>query len=114
VISKRAFVIATLRRASYRWPARTEAMRLARVERGLYKCAMCTKVHTRSNIQLDHILPVISLKGFKTWDEYIDRLLCDPEGFQVLCRPCHDAKTKGENSLRKQLTKSTRKVKLKK
>ena len=37
----KSFVIATLRRASYRWYSRTEALKNARVSRGLYKCESC-------------------------------------------------------------------------
>ena len=55
---------------------------------------------------LDHIEPVIGLSGFQRgswdWDEYINRLFCDEEGFQVLCAGCHQSKTYLEDQLRKE------------
>ena len=95
------FIIATLRRASYRWSARTEAMRLARIERGLYKCAHCKGEFKRKQVHVDHINPVIDIKkGFTNWDDFINRLFCKVEQFQVLCEQCHSAKTSTERSLR--------------
>lgn len=120
------FVKNTLRRASYRWPPRDEAIRLARVARGFYKCSHCeVDTFKRQDVELDHIEPVIPIKGgFTTWDEYITRLFPQANGYQVLCKTCHGAKTMIEDTLRaeynaiakkeekeqKKLAKSTKKV----
>ena len=99
----RSFIIATLRRASYRWFGRSEALKLARVERGMYTCAMCKGVFKKKDTQLDHIQPIIDPKeGFVDWNTYIPRLFCAPELYQVLCRVCHKSKTFTENSIRKE------------
>lgn len=97
----KSFVIATLRKASYRWYSRTEALKRARVERGLYKCEQCQAVHKKAEVQLDHVLPVIPLTGWEGWDSFINRLLCTPDNFQVLCSVCHGVKTKIEGEIRK-------------
>lgn len=99
---QKSFVIATLRRASYRWPARNEAIKKARIERGLYICNGCKQIFSSKQIQIDHIEPIIPVdKGFTTWDDYIKRLFCDADGFQVLCKDvCHAAKSKIESELR--------------
>ena len=95
------WLIAQLRRISYRWPPRNEAMKKARVDRGQYKCAKCKKVFHRSLIQLDHIKPVVDPKtGFTTWDKFIKRLFCGEDGFQVLCKDCHKKKTEKEDKTR--------------
>lgn len=96
------FLIPTLRRASYRWSGRSEALKLARVSRGLYKCAACSFLFGNKDIQLDHIHPIIPLDGigFTNWDTYIKRLLCTANGYQVLCVSCHGIKTTVENNLR--------------
>lgn len=98
---KTNFIKNSLRRASYRWPARNEALKSARVERGLYRCAMCQLTFKRDQVQIDHIIPVIDIKeGHTTWDKYIERLFCDQNGFQICCITCHDIKTSQEDKLR--------------
>lgn len=100
-VNKKTWIMSTLRRASYRWPARNEAEKLGRVDRGLYKCAMCEGSFRSKEYAIDHIKPVISLKdGFTSWDEVIETLFCDIEGFQILCHACHDQKTAIEDTMR--------------
>jgi hypothetical protein len=95
------FIKGLLRRGSFHWRARTEAMTAARVERGKYKCATCEDLFGPKEVALDHIQPVVDPKaGFTTWDDYIARLFCAAEGFQVICNSCHDAKTLIEDQMR--------------
>lgn len=96
------FVIAALRRASYRWPARTEAMTAARVERGVYMCNCCNGLFGRKEIQVDHIVPIVPVEGWDSWEGFINRLYCEPSGLQILDKSCHKSKTFLENELRKQ------------
>jgi hypothetical protein len=99
--NRATFVKGILRRASFHWKARDEALKRSRVDRGKYKCEMCEGIFPRQDVELDHIYPVIDpQKGFTTFDEYIERLFCDIDGFQVICEPCHDAKTLIEDQLR--------------
>lgn len=97
----RAFIVASLRRSSLWWVYRNLALKAARIERGLYKCACCGKVFPKKEIRLDHIIPVVRLSGFSGWEDYINRMFPKAEGFQVLCLGCNDQKTKEENLLRK-------------
>lgn len=93
-----------LRRLSYQWPPRKEAIRNARVERGRYKCASCDNIFGPKEIQLDHKIPVVDEEiGFVDWNTYIERLFCDESNFQVLCKPCHESKTFFEQEIRKQV-----------
>jgi len=95
------FIKGLLRRGTFHWRARTEAMTAARVERGRYKCATCGDLFGPKEVALDHTLPVVDPKvGFTTWDDYINRLFCPAEGFQVLCHGCHDNKTLIEDAMR--------------
>lgn len=98
-----------------RWPPLNQARAAARIERGLYKCAGCGEVVPTSivttlkngkvkrvkNVLVDHIIPIVPTTGFDSWDNVIDRLFCDVDGFQVLCKACHDAKTLEETGERK-------------
>ncbi len=93
-----------LRRASYAWPPRKDAIKNARVARGQYKCATCENIFGPKQIQLDHTMPVIDPhQGFTTWDDYINRLFCAEAGFNVMCKGCHSVKTQFENEIRKQV-----------
>lgn len=98
---RKSFIVSTLRRSSYRWYGRYEAMKRARIERGLYRCNVCKGAFKNKEINLDHILPVVPLTGFDTWEGYLDRLFCEPEGMQVLCKTCHDIKCSLEREERK-------------
>lgn len=100
--SRITFAKGALRRASLGWPPISEAKRLARTERGRYLCAMCKETFGPKEIEVDHISPVIDImKGFTTWDDYINRLFCDVDGLACLCRTCHDSKTQSEVQMRK-------------
>ena len=112
---KKAFIIAGLRRLSYRWPPRYAVQKAARVSRGIYKCALCEKLTPKKQMRMDHIEPVINpLTGLTTWDCYISRLLVDEIGWQYICKPCHDVKTKGENVIRRKKKSTKGKVKKRK
>jgi hypothetical protein len=92
-----AYVRSVLRNASLKWPARYLADKQASVGWGQKKCAACKKLIPARLRKLDHISPVVDpAMGFQGWDVYINRLLVYPEGWQVLCPTCHDAKTKEE------------------
>ena len=91
-----------LRRASYRHSARSEALRKARVARNTYTCAACNKLFPNKEVNVDHIDPVVPITGFTTWDDYIARLFCGPEGLQVLCDQDHSTKSKQENAQRRE------------
>jgi len=118
--SFKTWIIWTLRKASYRWPARSAAFRKAaatlrefktnwgidpkavnRRVRNFYWCKLCTQVFPRKLVSADHITPVIDpFRGFVDWNEYIKRLFCSADGFQILCKQCHDDKTKRERKVR--------------
>lgn len=104
-LNVKAFVIASLRRASYRWPPREEARRRVKVDRNQYRCEKCNKIFTRKETKIDHIKPVVDVTGFESFDKYIERLFCDVSGFQILCKKDHDEKTKEENQIRRNVKK---------
>ena len=103
------FVRWTLRHASFRWPPRGEAMKLARVDRGLYTCASCKGSFKNKEVRLDHIQPVVPTMPQidpsgraipQSIGEYVLRMFPPKEGLQVLCSNCHATKTKLENEQR--------------
>jgi 5-methylcytosine-specific restriction endonuclease McrA len=108
----RSFVTSALRAASRRWPPKYTALKAAFVGKKVnvksgkmamhYKCSSCKKHFVAADVQVDHIEPVVDpVKGFQTWDIFIDRIFCEIENLQVLCKPCHKIKTDQEKDDRK-------------
>lgn len=109
-VNLKTWLTPKLRRLSYQWPPRKETKRAGKVSRGRYKCAACEEDFHYSQISLDHVDPVIDPEaGFTDWQDYITRLFCSMEGFQILCHQCHDIKTELENDLRKDIKEELKK-----
>lgn len=107
-----SFIKSALRSASVRWPPRYETLADAFVgvktnpktgrQAKHYECAMCVGHFPQKDVQVNHKEPVIPTSGFTSWDEVIERLFCEKEGLEVLCKPCHKAITALENKERKE------------
>lgn len=119
------FVKYTLRRASFSWPPRGQALRAARTTQKInpatgrlcwhVACASCKSEMLEKEGRLDHDKPVVSLKEEEMYGVSIDsstraifylgtylfRMFPEANGFKVLCEQCHTTKTKGENSARR-------------
>ncbi len=97
------FLIPKLRSASYRWKFRSDAIKRARKERGIYECAMCQGRFKNGEFIVDHIEPVVPLDGWDglNWTQYVTRMFCATDGFQILCKPCSTVKTDMEVQIRK-------------
>lgn len=96
------FLMRQLRKISYLWAPRNQALQRAKVSWGKYKCRACQEIYPRKEIAIDHIKPVVDpAQGFITWDDHIARLFCDINGFQILCKECHKEKTNRENAIRR-------------
>lgn len=107
-----SFIRGGLRVLSRKYPQRYEALKRAFIGKRLdkitgkmsnrYRCAGCAKMFKLTDVQVDHIDPVVSVKdGFIDWNIYISRMFCDADGLQVLCSECHSIKTKNEREQRK-------------
>lgn len=106
-INLKTWLIPKLRRLSFMWPPRNEAKKLARVERGKYKCNICQNIFGPKEVVLDHIIPVVNPEdGWQDFGVFIESLFCKVEGFQTICIKCHDIKTENENKIRKEVKKS--------
>lgn len=111
----RSFIMSALRRAQ--WPVKYEAIKRAYVKDGinpktgrkckLHKCESCGNLFPQSQMAADHIHPVVPIEGFQhkqlleyDWNELIQRLYCEADGFQALCKECHKEKTAQERASR--------------
>jgi hypothetical protein len=94
----------TLRKLSLRWPPRAEAKKKRRrlytgPKKGNlkweYQCDACRDWFPDSQIEMDHITKCGSC-NYDAIAEFIVRLFCDSDGYQVLCLTCHSIKTFAE------------------
>lgn len=105
---KKSWIKNAIRRASYKFPPRYTTKTLARVERNKYKCGICGELKTNKEVQLDHKEPVINPEtGFVDWNDFVERMFPDLDGWQLLCSECHEAKSIAENAIRRQKKMST-------
>lgn len=59
-----------------------------------YQCLICKNWFPEKNIEVDHIIPVGSLKSSDDLKGFVERLFCEEEGLRVLCKSCHKKVTK--------------------
>lgn len=97
-----------MRKVWYWSEERNEALRSAKVSRGLWKCEKCDFVGIRKEMAVDHIEPVVAVDSNDEdiWNSFIKRLFCGADGLQVICRECHSKKTKGESHARSEYRRS--------
>ena len=104
-----SFVKSALRGASRKWQPIQACLREARVGRGQYLCAGCKETvpvtavvngKRSKNIYADHIEPIVPVTGWEGWDSCVERMFCELDGLQALCKPCHDTKSKEEAAAR--------------
>lgn len=111
----RTFIVSVLRAGSRKWPPKYQVLNEAKTEKKVntktkrlaqhFQCAACNCDVPSTQIQVDHIEPVVSVtSGFTSWDDFIERLYCEKTNLQVLCKPCHALKTKKERDASKQRT----------
>ena len=60
-----------------------------------YQCNECKDWFLDKETQIDHITPVGSLKCAEDLAGFLERLTPE-DGFQLLCKPCHQIKTNEE------------------
>lgn len=109
----RSFIKNNLRSATRKWAPIQRCKNNARVARGLYRCACCEQDVSNTtidevsgarvnNLFIDHINPIVDPEvGFQGWDVLIDRMFCELDNLQLLCKKCHDDKTNKEKAIAK-------------
>ncbi len=113
-----SFIKSGLRRLSMKWKPKNVAKLSVRLpekyknERGRWvyhgTCEVCHKVFPETMMEVDHIDPVVPLIGWDSWDGVIERMFCERDGLQVVCKPCHTSITNNEKEQRKLWKHSTK------
>lgn len=101
-----SFVVSILRSGTRRYPPKYECLNEAKTEKKInaksgrlaqhFKCNGCKKDFPATDVQVDHIEPIVGRKGFTTWDDFINNMFCGKDNLQVLCLTCHHTKTQQE------------------
>lgn len=99
-----SFIRSALRRAWTKYPVRYQVMDKARTPytgkdkrtKWVYKCASCSELFKSTEVQVDHIKPAGTLKTYSDLPGFVQTLFCESDNLQVLCKACHDVKTKEE------------------
>jgi hypothetical protein len=105
-----SFIKGGLRQMSLRWAPIQQCKKRAWLKRGWYRCEQChAEVPTTikladgkrvKGIYVDHIQPIIDPAiGFTSWDDVINRMFCELDGLQCICKVCHDTKTQEEKQI---------------
>jgi 5-methylcytosine-specific restriction endonuclease McrA len=108
----KSFITSCLRGGFRRYPPKYEVLKEAFVGKKInentkrlsahYRCNSCGECFPTSEVQVDHVDPIVDPDiGFTSWDDFIYRLFCPKSNLQVLCKSCHTIKTKKENNTRK-------------
>jgi hypothetical protein len=71
---------------------------------GVLGKAQVSKKNPKGYIRMwvDHVIPVVPLDRYPDWNEYINRLFCDTDNFEVLCDDCHHSKSQAERQIRRE------------
>ncbi len=97
-----SFIRSALRNKSRWFKPISEAKRLARRkyrgpnhrQKWEYQCAECKNWFSDKEIAVDHIVECGSLSKAEDLPVFVERLFCEVEGLQILCKDiCHKKKT---------------------
>jgi len=96
------FIRTALRGAFSRYPVKYKVIKAR--QRNLtgqrnkdeHQCAEYNEWFKGKEVQVDHIKPAGSLKCYDDLHSFVSNLFCEADNLQVLCKPCHKAKTAEE------------------
>ena len=94
-----------LRKLWMHWPVRTQVLNQRRIvaspKKGQrhkfeYLCNHCDKYFPNKEVEVDHIIPAGNIS--EDMGAFYQRLLCEADNLQVLCKPCHAVKTQEDRN----------------
>tara|TARA_R110000868_G_scaffold385140_1_gene652888 strand:- start:771 stop:1160 length:390 start_codon:yes stop_codon:yes gene_type:complete len=106
-----SFITSTLRAGARRWQPKYDTLNAAKTEKKInessgrlaqhFKCSLCEKEFPAKLMEVDHINPAVDpAVGFTSWDEFINRLFCEADNLQAICKGCHKEKSSLERKIR--------------
>lgn len=99
------FIRGVLRKGASRYPVKFQVKEKARRikpagtpgrHRFEYQCASCLNWFQDKDVEVDHIVSAGSLKTYADIPGFVERLFCEEDNLQLLCKGCHREKTNEE------------------
>jgi hypothetical protein len=95
------FIRSGLRKLSQRWPPMHKAVESRKRPnqssnkkfKWEYQCDRCQQWFYLKQVERDHIIPCGSLTSFDDIGPFVERMLCEIDGWGVLCVKCHRKRT---------------------
>ena len=75
-----------------------DEFKLIKRQKWEYKCVKCKKWHMGKDVNVDHKVPAGTLTCAKDLPGFVERLFCEIDGLQVLCKNCHGTKTQSDKN----------------
>lgn len=105
-----SFIRSALRQAWNKYPVKYQCLNNAKRPSQLddkrtkweYQCNECKGWFKTKEVQVDHKESAGSLKTYEDLPDFVRRLFCELDNLQVLCKVCHDKKTKEERNAKKE------------
>ena len=106
-----SFIKGILRRGSTKWGVKYDVLNEAK--RGKiknkktgrlaehYECNECHKLFPLKEVAVDHVILIIQ-DEFTSWDDVIEKMFCEKDNLQVLCKSCHKRKSFEEGRIRRE------------
>lgn len=100
-----SWVLSYLRKMTLRWKPRFDRMNEGRVKKPFGKnnkevwantCEHCKEWFRITDLAADHIVPIGGLKTLEEAGRWLKMALVEIDGYQRLCKECHDVKTASE------------------
>ncbi len=98
------FIRSALRAAFMKYPVKSHVKANAKEmtdDGARWRCAHCDGLFLSMDTEVDHIVPCGGLKKYEDLPGFVERMFCEADGFQVLCKPCHKIKTKKDADKRR-------------
>lgn len=85
------------RKLSIKWKPRTNFLKENRMPyvgpnrraKWGYRCRNCLGFFIRKDIEVNHLIACGSIKCFEDIGGFYERLLCEKDGYEILCKGCH-------------------------
>lgn len=101
-----SFIRGLLRQGFRRYPVKYQVKNRNRRQRegkrGYdYQCGSCGGWFGGTSVEVDHIEPAGSLRSFADLPNFVEKLFCEEDKLQLLCKSCHLEKTNKERKARR-------------
>lgn len=54
-----------------------------------FQCSHCQGWYAQKQVEVNHKIPCGTLKSYNDLPRFVERLFCEKDGLEVVCKPCH-------------------------